>query len=77
MARFTAASTYLRVHHGVRPQRNASRFISTDTPFSRMARSMDSAEMGSAPAWYATPIMMGFVAMWSSKSASAMAMAST
>ncbi len=50
--------------------------MSTETPLIRMARSMAAAEIGSAPAWKAAPSMIGFTAMWSPKSPSAMAWAS-
>ncbi len=50
--------------------------MSTETPLMRMARSIAAAEIGRAPAWKAAPSMIGFTAMWSPKSASAMAWAS-
>ncbi len=59
----TAASTWMRSTTAMRPHRNASRFISTDTPLRRIAFSIDAAETGRAPAWYAAPSMIGLIAM--------------
>ena len=46
-----------------RPRRKACRLASTATPLSSIARSIDCAEIGRAPLWYAAPTM-SMLAVW-------------
>jgi hypothetical protein len=56
-----------------RPHRKAARLSATPTPFSSIARSIASAGIGSAAAWYAAPMRRKWLGVVEPKSASAAA----